>query len=194
MSIWWTPADQLFAKYLNSIKYSIVANLIASLPDSNDIHSPLRDVENSYVDFQYGLLTSSNGYLLQALYKFYNYIAGGGMQYVDRGDPATVDFSVGDFITDESWHDLDLSAIVPAGAPTVFMALEVEDGQAENYIKFRKKGNTNSENVQEIRTQVAGIRNTMTGLVSLDTDRKLEYMTTATTWTRINLTVRGWFT
>ena len=33
--------------------------------------------------------------------------------YVKRDDPVNADFAMGDFTKDGTWHDLDLSSIVP---------------------------------------------------------------------------------
>ncbi|KKN20896.1 hypothetical protein LCGC14_0931000 [marine sediment metagenome] len=43
----------------------------------------------------------------------------GGYIYIDRGEAATADFTKGSLTIDNSWHDLDLSSIVPSNAELV---------------------------------------------------------------------------
>jgi len=172
----------------------MVADLIATLPNSDETHSPLKDVENSYVHFQYDELTEATGFLLQAIRKFYNYISGGGMQYVDRGDPANVDFSIGDFTTDGNWHDLDLSSIVPTGVNSIHFRVIITDDVAGSVLMFRKKGNTNERNIGAIRTQVANVNNESDFFITPDSNRIIQYKTSAVTFSLLNFIVRGWIT
>jgi len=113
--------------------------------------------------------------------------------FVDRGDPAAFDRTVADFTVDNSWHDLDLSAIVPAGAVAVVLKLQLKTGLPEKYIYFRKNGNVNNYNVSFLNTQVTNIWVGGDLIVAVDTARKVEYMATAYGWTAINLVVAGWW-
>ncbi len=112
----------------------------------------------------------------------------------DRGDPASGDFAVGDLTTDGAWHDLDLSAICPANTKAVAIRLEIQDDAAPPVaVNFRKNGNTNAANISVFRTQVAGI--TLSGdiIVSVDSDRVIEYLASDTTWFLLSITVKGWW-
>jgi len=111
--------------------------------------------------------------------------------YVDRGDPVAADFDT--FTTDLDWHDLDLSSIVPAGAVLVHLYIQIIDDAAGSYFNVREKGNSNSWNVATIRTQVTDIYMDGNVLVSCDSDRVIQYMGADTTFTAINITVRGWW-
>jgi len=190
---WWTASDQLFAKYYNSLKYSVVADLVATLPNSDELHSPLKDVEKSYVHYQTPNYPAAVGRLLQALRKFYNYAMGVSMQFVDRGDPVAWDFIVTDLITDGAWHDLDLSAIVPLGTKAAILDITYSQNAAGDYILIRKKGNVNEINVGVTRVQVADVVNDTCLIVALSTDGKAEYKTINTTFVVLNILVRGWF-
>lgn len=113
--------------------------------------------------------------------------------FVDRGDPASWDFSTGDFITDGAWHELDLSAIVPAGAKAVSLRLKVTDELTVIGAKFRKAGNSNSLNIFDIITGVSNYAIVEHGCVALDENRKVEYNFFNTTWTEIYVIVKGWW-
>ena len=114
-------------------------------------------------------------------------------QPFDRGDPSSNDFEVGDLTTDETWNDLDLSSIVPEDAIAVILSVRVQDGQAGNVVKFRKKGNSNTNNSVSIRTQVADVNIDQQVTVFCDTSRVIQYYGTNTTFTTINIVVSGWY-
>jgi len=113
--------------------------------------------------------------------------------FVDRGDPNAHDFTKINFVTDGTWHDLDLSAIVPAGAVAVMLKLQINATAANKLVYFRKNGNVQPFNVSFLATQVPNIWNGDDLIVALDTDRKVEYLIHIATWGSINLTVSGWF-
>lgn len=115
------------------------------------------------------------------------------IQYIDRGDPASVDKAVGDFTTDETWNDLDLSAIVPAGAIAILFNIQVKDDAADSSMLFRENGNSNAYNVASVRTQVANVISDADLIVSCDAGRVIEYYGSNLAFVSIDLTVRGWF-
>lgn len=114
-------------------------------------------------------------------------------KFYDRGDPASVDFDVGDITTDGSWYDLDLSSIVPAGTKLVLLHVAVNDNVSNSYIMFKKKGNTNSENRGMVRTQVADRTISTDIMVACDDNRVVEYLGSNDTFVAIEITVKGWF-
>ncbi len=120
--------------------------------------------------------------------------AAGGGGFVDRGDPAAYDFTVGDFTTDGAWHDLDLSSIVTnSDAKAILLNLVIQDGVAASRIRFRKNGNSNERAITGIETQAANI--TMRGAITIpcDVNQVVEYQGDNLVFTAINLTVLGWF-
>lgn len=117
----------------------------------------------------------------------------GRTNYVDRGDPAAADFAQGDLTTDGTWQDLDLSGIVPEGAVCVVLQVLIYDDHPGSYIRFRKKGNTNTQNAYGIRIQLALMYTESNGLVSCDANRVIQYMASDITWDQIRIVVKGWF-
>ena len=113
--------------------------------------------------------------------------------FVDRGDPTGVDVTVSSLTTDGTWRDLDLSAIVPAGAKGIIIKVGVTDDAAVSVVQFRKNGNANAFVTAVNVTQVANVPIQGLNIVACDSGRVIEYMTTNTTFTTINITVMGWF-
>ncbi len=116
-----------------------------------------------------------------------------GSQYVDRGDPATIDFDETALTTDGTWRDLDLSSIVPPDAKLVSLWIRVRDDAAGSSFSLRQNGNTNANNRDQIITQVANVWNSANMLVTPDTSGVVEYLADNLTWTDIWITVRGWW-
>jgi hypothetical protein len=118
-----------------------------------------------------------------------------GGAYIDRGNPASeaYDYTLSDFTTDATWRDLDLSAIVPAGAKAIQVFISIEDGTTEKYFFLRKNGNTSFYNVVGNRTQVANVLTSYTITVGCDANQVVEYRASNVTFTTINLMVAGWY-
>jgi len=116
-----------------------------------------------------------------------------GLTYTHRGDPASVDFAVGDFTIDGANHEKDISSIIPVGTKLVFMQLKFECQAANANIAFMKKGITNNVVVSGFITGVANIGMKGTVVAPPDADRKIQYMFTNATWTLVEMTVIGWF-
>jgi hypothetical protein len=117
----------------------------------------------------------------------------GRCNLVDRGDPSPRDFSVANLITDGFWRDLNLSAIIPAGATFVLLRVILFDDAVNTIIQFRKNGNTNDCNTTGLRTQVANVETQGDLIVALDSNRIIKYQTSITTITYVYITVAGWW-
>jgi hypothetical protein len=113
--------------------------------------------------------------------------------FIDRGDPSTYDKTLVDLTTDGVYHDLDLSAIVPIGAKLILLRIFILDDAVASQLRFRKNGNSNGYNASYIKTQVANVELDADMLVSCDSSRIIEYITTNTTFTGIGITVAGWW-
>jgi hypothetical protein len=113
--------------------------------------------------------------------------------FVDRGDPSAYDFTLTDFTTDGNYYDLDLSAIVPAGAKAVIIRIIAQDDATGSIVLFRKNGTSNAYNIMGVRTQVSGVFADGIAIVAVDTNRVVEYRTSNTTYSAINVSVCGWF-
>lgn len=117
-----------------------------------------------------------------------------GMKYVNRGDPATFDFTLADITQDDAWHDLDLSGIVAeAGAGhLVHLIAGVKGTKADNYLYFRAKGNVNEVNIVCLRTQAANVGSDEDCLILMDATRTIQYRANINDWSAILIAVRGW--
>lgn len=115
--------------------------------------------------------------------------------YIDRGDPNAWDFTLGNLTTDGTWRDLDLSGIVAAGGANrlVKISVEITDDAVGYTFAFRQNGRTNAYAQAGRKTQVANQSFQATLDVLCDANRKIEYYASNTTWTSINLVVRGWW-
>jgi hypothetical protein len=113
--------------------------------------------------------------------------------YVDRGDPSAYDVQLGALTTDATYRDLDLSSVVPVGGIAVHISAIFTDDAVGNILAFRENGNSNTYNILIGRTQVADVASYIDGIVRLDANRVIEYYASNTTWTSINILVRGWF-
>lgn len=116
-------------------------------------------------------------------------------QYIDRGDPSTGDYVVGNFTSDNTWRNLDLSSIVPVGAKAVLLRITIQGDVAGKALQFRKNGNSNTSNSVIARTIVANGTITYDFTVACDSGRVVEYLgSDGITWSKQNVTVGGWYT
>lgn len=113
--------------------------------------------------------------------------------YVDRGAISAYDFQQSDLTTDEEWHDLDLSAIVPTNAKLVHLRLELKDDSVGAFILLRKKGSSDNYNNGRKAILVADLFHYESEFVALGPGCTIQYLTFDTTWTNIRIAVRGWF-
>lgn len=127
--------------------------------------------------FELGLVPSGGG--------------GVGMIYVDRGDPAGEDKNQTTLTGDGAWHQVNLSAIVPAAAKFIQVKIDSQHATTAGKIfAVRKKGNANGFNVVMTRSQVAGVTNEVCGFLTIGADGIIEYYLDAAT--TCSLTVMGW--
>jgi len=113
--------------------------------------------------------------------------------YIDRGDPAIFDFLKTDLTQDGAWHELDLSAIVPAGAVAVNVHLTIEHVDVHRAAFLRKHGNANNFGIVGQRTQVSNKTIEKDGCVAISSDRKIDYFFEAPAWLIITMTITGWW-
>lgn len=111
---------------------------------------------------------------------------------IDRGDPSVWDWTLGNFITDGAGHDLDCSSIVPAGARFIIFRVDIQDDAVGSFFVMWKKGHTGNFNAAIKRTAVANEWMDCHFRVACDDNRIVEYKATNTTWSGINVLVRGW--
>jgi hypothetical protein len=112
--------------------------------------------------------------------------------YIDRGDPSDHDFQLIDFTRDGAWHELDLSAIVPAGVSCVSARISISGNSSQQGFAIRKHGNSNDLNVSYTATQWGSVPIHEDIIFACDTNRIIEYRSNVNL-TTINLTIKGWW-
>lgn len=113
--------------------------------------------------------------------------------FIDRGDPAEIDFGIDDFTRDGVWHELDLSTIVPAGATAVLISVWLKNTETDKFFMLRKHGNTETWSSSVIATQVSNVYFGCDFVCVIDADRKADYLVSINGWTEIYFTVKGWW-
>ncbi len=113
-------------------------------------------------------------------------------QYADRGNVAPNDYAVGDFTTDGTWRDLDISGIVPAGAMLVNFRVAIRDDVIDNIFALRTNGQSNGINISVGRIMIADLDHEYSFWVVPDASRVIEYNASNVAWLKINLNIRGW--
>ncbi len=120
-----------------------------------------------------------------------------GHRLVSRGDNTTADWvetgSKAVLNTDGTWRDLDCSAVVPAGAVAILFNISVTDDVANSYLQLRKNGNSNTQNVSSVITQVANIQSLIDTVVFCDANRVVEYIASNVAFSLIAIRIRGWW-
>lgn len=116
----------------------------------------------------------------------------GAVEYVSRGDPAAVDKATGDFTKDGDFHDLDLSAIVPAGATAIQVRVSSKVTTTGKAFVLRKKGLVNAIAMSSLWSVVINLEQSMTLFVACDANRVIEYRADGGTWTILDMVVVGW--
>jgi hypothetical protein len=132
-----------------------------------------------------GLLKHVDGVVAKA-------VPGTDYGFVERDGTTANDFDTGAFTTDGTWRDLNLSAIVPAGARAVLLDLTIRDEVVGATVALRKNGST-STNTFNLRVQVNGAYVGGMVIVGCDANRIVEYNAYNTTWLLVAMTVRGWW-
>lgn len=113
--------------------------------------------------------------------------------FIDRGDPAAIDYTTGDFTKDNTWRDLDLSGIIPENAQGVVLNLRMNITVVNKFFALREKGNVNANNIARAYSQAANITYAADLICPLPTSRILEYIIAPGVWTILDLTVKGWW-
>lgn len=100
------------------------------------------------------------------------------------------------FTKDGTWHDLDLSAHLPAGTTMFWARAIVKAGTTSANLYLRKNGNTAMSDVHAISTQAANVNHQAdVGPVGIDANRVVEYQCSANpgaSWTDIQLVIQSY--
>ena len=115
------------------------------------------------------------------------------VDFIDRGDPASADFTQATLIEDNDWHDLDLSGIVGAAAKLVLIRFQIQVDDTGLGAFIREKGNANTVNAGKLYSQAVNVYHAGECLVMTDATGKCEYLFANGTWNMITITVGGWY-
>jgi len=113
--------------------------------------------------------------------------------FVNRGDPTEPDFDKFDLTSDDDWHDLDLSGIVPVGVSAVLFRAYIRSGGIGNYFHLRRRGNENNIAIPGFRTQREDNYNDQALICAVDDERFIQYLASNVNWTDLTLIILGWF-
>lgn len=133
---------------------------------------------------------TAKGYATEAWVTAKGYLT---TSYVDRGDPAAEDYTAATLTKDGAWHELDLSAIVPAGAKAITFGLVVLTSTIDSAARFKRFGNLNDKAITGINTQVSNIAFVGDLTVAVNAARKISYFFSNVVWIITNITVKGWW-
>lgn len=114
--------------------------------------------------------------------------------YVDRGDPAAVDYIKTDLTIDGAWHILDLSGIIPAAAKGVHLKTRLQSAGVGDRIRYRRYGNTNEINTGSCEALRANALRRRMGVIACNGLQQIEYNADNVAWTTLEIIVRGWWT
>lgn len=115
--------------------------------------------------------------------------------YIERTpEPLVVDFDLPFFTCDSTFHEMDLSGIVPAGAKAVSLVIRFGFNAVNQEVTVRKHGNTSWPASCGQRSQVTGQLIFVNTECPLDENRHIDYYVAAapTPW-YLNMTIKGWW-
>jgi len=115
-----------------------------------------------------------------------------GMDTCDRGACAGYDFTQLTLVQDGSWHEMDLSSIVPEGALFVKLHCGIRSPNADDSMKLRKAGTARVFNIYALHVNVVSQTIKGDAWIPLSIDRKVEYSFTNRIWDVITIVVGGW--
>lgn len=113
--------------------------------------------------------------------------------FVDHGDIPVFDWTSVFFISDQAWHDLDLSGIVSPGTKGVLLYCYIRANAASAWFQIRQKGNVNTINIINWRTAVANLTISYDGTCPVGPNRMLEYRLQNVGWLYKNVAVKAWW-
>ena len=121
---------------------------------------------------------------------FEEYEPDSGDELVDRGDPASYDWTEASLTSDSTWRDLDLSSIVPEGTRWVLLGVILHYGE----IRFREDGNSNAINRAQVTDRNEDVAEDVTQDVWVAVkDQTIEYWANSGGGAySVDIVVRGW--
>ena len=110
---------------------------------------------------------------------------------MDTRDPAAVDWDQDDLTEDNDWHDLDCSAICPAGTKIIKFRVYGLDDTVDTKFYLRPNGTVNAISRYGIWTQVAAQALTNNFDVPCYDNIVVEYLANQE-WTALQVSILGW--
>lgn len=104
-----------------------------------------------------------------------------------------IDYTIGDFIKDFTWYELDLSGIIPEHAKAAHVHAKVRSNAIGDVLYLRQTGSGLSIATCTARPQVANVYIAMHAVVALDTNRKIDYRINNGAIIGGNMTIKGWW-
>jgi len=114
------------------------------------------------------------------------------IQLADRGDPAAYDYTEAGLTMNNTWQNLDVSAVViDTDASWVLLGVLLNDPNVGDNIMFRKDGNANAISMAGVIAQVANQDVFAQVLVPCSTSQVIEYKANAAL-ASCDIVVMGW--
>ena len=136
---------------------------------------------------------------LRTIQRLFDYLMNNRLEssFVSRGNPTAYDFTLSDFTTDGTWKigssALDLSSIVDSDAKAVLLNIAIIDDAINKSLILRKSGSDNNYSQGVITTQVANQIIYSDVVIEYNSDQKIEYQCSNTTFSGIYVVVKGWW-
>lgn len=116
----------------------------------------------------------------------------GGMITYNRGDVDNADFNKTTLTADGSYHDLDLSSIIPAGTKFVQLEVSIIGFAAGKDVRFKEKGYTGLSVVHNMITPALAIQAFSRFWIGVDKNQKLRYYGIQHAFEMFDVTVVAW--
>ncbi len=119
---------------------------------------------------------------------------GNVLAFVDRGNFTGNDFTQADFTVTDTYTAFSLASIVPTNTKLVLFTAHVVSTTGNKIFRLRNTDHTNNTNRTTLVAQVANVDAYADMVCSVNSSRQLDYYISAgTTWSQIELIIRGWW-
>lgn len=114
--------------------------------------------------------------------------------YVERPSENVYDYTFAMLTTDDAWHELDFSSVVPEGATAINFHIKAAADIIGAVVFIRKQGYPHDKATCRLRIQVANQVIQIPVIVGVGPARIIEYRIMPATWSGpADITVKGWW-